>query len=142
MSCRIRLWGANHPNFSDRGQQVSRTARALKIWMSVRTFGMARFRAAIQQGLDLASRAAAHIDECPLLELMTPVTLGIVCFRVNPDGIGCDEETLEKINRQVLVRVFWGELAFFSSTSLKGVFSLRMGILNHTTTWDDVRQDA
>ena len=134
------VWGANHPNFADRGQQLSRSARALKIWMSVRTFGMARFRAAIQQGLDLARRAAAHIAECPLLELMTPVTLGIVCFRVNPAGVACDEEALEKINRQVLVHVFWGELAFISSTSLKGVFSLRMCILNHTTTWDDVRR--
>ena len=134
------VWGANHPNFADRGQQLSRSARALKIWMSVRTFGMARFRAAIQQGLDLARRAAAHIDESPLLELMTPVTLGIVCFRVNPAGVACDEEALEKINRQVLVHVFWGELAFLSSTSLKGVFSLRMCILNHTTTWDDVRR--
>ena len=134
------VWGANHPNFADRGQQLSRSARALKIWMSVRTFGMARFRAAIQQGLDLARRAAAHIDESPLLELMTPVTLGIVCFRVNPAGAACDEETLEKINRKVLASVFWGELAFFSSTSLKGVFSLRMCILNHTTTWDDVRR--
>ena len=53
------VWGANHPNFADRGQQLSRAARALKIWMSVRTFGMARIRAAIQQGLDLARRAAA-----------------------------------------------------------------------------------
>ena len=134
------VWGANHPNFADRGQQLSRSARALKIWMSVRTFGMARFRAAIQEGLDLARRAAAHIDESPLLELMTPVTLGIVCFRVNPAAVACDEETLEKINRKVLAGVFWGELAFFSSTSLKGVFSLRMCIVNHTTTWDDVRR--
>ena len=134
------VWGANHPNFADRGQQLSRSARALKIWMSVRTFGMARLRAAIQDGLDLARRAAAHIDESPLLELMTPVTLGIVCFRVNPAGVACDEETLEKINRKVLAGVFWGELAFFSSTSLKGVFSLRMCIVNHNTTWDDVRR--
>ena len=134
------VWGANHPNFADRGQQLSRSARALKIWMSVRTFGIARFRAAIQEGLDLARRAAAHIDECPMLELVTPVTLGIVCFRVNPAGVACDEATLEKINRKVLAGVFWGELAFFSSTSLKGVFSLRMCILNHTTGWDDVRR--
>ena len=134
------VWGANHPNFADRGQQLSRTARALKIWMSVRTFGMARFRAAIRQGLDLARRAAAHVEECPMLELMTPVTLGIVCFRVNPAGAGCDEATLEKLNRQVLAQVFWGDLAFLSSTLLKGTFTLRMCIMNHTTTWDDVRR--
>ena len=134
------VWGANHPNFADRGQQLSRAARALKVWMSVRTFGMARFRAAIQKGLDLARRAAAHVDESPLLELTAPVTLSIVCFRVNPASVDCDEEALERLNRTVLAHVFWNELAFVSSTSLKGVFSLRMCILNHTTTWDDVRR--
>ena len=81
------VWGAHHPNFADRGQQLSRAARALKIWMSVRTFGMAKFRAAIEHGLDLARRGAAFIEESPLLELMTPVTLGIVCFRVNPASV-------------------------------------------------------
>ena len=70
---------------------------------------------------------------------MTPVSLGIVCFRVNPTGGGCDEETLEQVNRKVLARVFWEESAFFSSTSLNEVFSLRLCIANYTTTWEDVR---
>ena len=35
------IWGANHPNFSDRGLQLSRSFRALKVWMSIQTFGMA-----------------------------------------------------------------------------------------------------
>lgn len=134
------VWGANHPNFADRGQQLSRAARALKIWMSVQTFGMARFRAAVQNGLDLARRAAEYVESSPMLELITPVSLSIVCFRVNPAAVSCDEDTLEEINRKVLVQVFWDELAFFSSTSLKGIFSLRMCIVNHTTTWDDVRK--
>ncbi len=71
---------------------------------------------------------------------MTPVSLGILCFRVNPRDAACSKETVEQINRVVLARVFWDELAFFSSTSLKGVFALRMCIINHTTTWDDVRK--
>lgn len=132
------VWGANHPNFSDRGLQLSRSARALKIWMSVQIFGIARFRAAIQNGLDLAIRAAAYVESEPLLELMTPASLGIVSFRVNSDGE--DEESLEEINRKVLAHVFWDELAFISSTNLKGKFSLRMCILNHTTTWTDVQR--
>ena len=41
------IWGANHPNFSDRGLQLSRSFRALKVWMSVQTFGMAAFRRAV-----------------------------------------------------------------------------------------------
>ncbi len=132
------VWGADHPNFTDRGLQLSRAARALKIWMSVQTFGMAEFRSAVQKGLDLGRRAEAYVEASPILELMTPASLGIVCFRVNP-GDGRDEHSLEEINRNMLARVFWDDLAFFSSTSLKGVFTLRMCIVNHTTTWDDVR---
>ena len=132
------VWGANHPNFADRGLQLSRTARALKIWMSVQTFGMERFRTAVQNGLDLAQRAAEYVESSAMLQLMTPVALGIVCFRINPAERGFDEATLERINREVLARAFWDELAFFSSTSLKGVFSLRLCIVNHTTTWEDV----
>lgn len=134
------VWGANHPNFADRGQQLSRAARALKIWMSVQTFGMAKFRAAVQNGLDFARRAGEYVSSSPVLELVTPVSLGIVCFRVNPEQGDYDEATLEDVNRKVLTRVFWDELAFFSSTSLKGVFSLRLCIINHTTTWEDVQR--
>lgn len=132
------VWGTNHPNFSDRGLQLSRSPRALKIWMSVQIFGVARFRAAIQNGLDLAIRAAEYVESEPVLELMTPVSLGIVCFRVTSDG--ADEKSLEEINRKVLAHVFWDELAFVSSTNLKGKFSLRLCILNHTTTWQDVQR--
>ena len=47
MCCRTPSWGANHPNFADRGLQLSRTAKALKIWMSVQTFayyGISQYR--------------------------------------------------------------------------------------------------
>ena len=133
------VWGADHPNFADRGLQLSRAARALKIWMSVQTFGMRRFRSAIQSGLDLARRAGAYVETSALLELLTPVSLGVLCFRVNPSNDACTEEILEKINRRVLAGMFWEDTAFFSSTLLKGVFSLRVCILNHTTSWGDVR---
>ncbi|MYE12529.1 MAG: aminotransferase class I/II-fold pyridoxal phosphate-dependent enzyme [Gammaproteobacteria bacterium] len=134
------VWGANHPNFSDRGQQLSRAARALKVWMSVQTFGMAAFRDAVQGGLDLARRAEDYVGGSPFLEVLTPVSLGIICFRVAASETALDEATLERVNRAVLARMFWDDLAFLSSTSLKGVFALRMCIINHTTTWDDVQR--
>ena len=133
------VWGAGHPNFSDRGPQVSRSVRALKIWVSVHTFGMRAFRRAVSHGMELADRAEAYIRTSPTLEILNPASLGIVCFRVNPGDADVDEPTLAEINRHVLASVFWNERAFMSSTRLQGTFSLRLCILNHTTTWDDVR---
>ena len=47
-------------NFSDLGLQLTRSCRALKLWISIRYFGLAAFRAAIDTCLDLAlARAAA-----------------------------------------------------------------------------------
>ena len=134
------VWGANHPNFSDRGLQLSRSARALKIWMSVQTFGMAAFRKAVSNGMELADRAGEYVERSSVLELVHPVSLGVVCFRVNPANTDLDENSLGEINKKVLVRSFWEDRAFMSSTMVQSVFSLRLCILNHTSTWDDVRQ--
>ncbi len=134
------IWGANHPNFSDRGLQLSRSVRALKIWMSVQTFGLAAFRQAVSKGMKLADQAEEYVQASQTLEMLTPVSLSIACFRVNPADMDLDEESLEEVNRTVLAQVFWDDHAFVSSTLLHGTFSLRMCIVNHTTTWDDVRE--
>ena len=134
------VWGASHPNQTDRGLQLSRRDRALKIWMSVQIFGMAAFRAAVAKGIELAERAARYVGDSPMLELMTPASLGIVCFRVNPKGGELDDRALHQVNRKVLARVFWEERAFMSSTLLRRAFALRMCVINHSTTWTDVRE--
>ena len=134
------VWGTNHPNFSNLGLQLSRSVRALKVWMSVQTFGMAAFRRAIEKGMELTARAEDYVRASPVLEAMNVATLGIVCFRVNPADADLDEESLDKVNRTVLARMFWDDPAFMSSTLLRGTFALRMCIINHTTTWDDVRE--
>ena len=134
------VWGANHPNISDRGLQLSRSFRGLKVWMSIQTFGMAAFRRAVDKGMELAARAEKYVQESAVLEFLTPVSLGIVCFRINPADRDHDEKALEQINRRVLARVFWEDRAFLSSTLLRGTFALRLCIINHNTTWDDVRE--
>ena len=133
------VWGANHPNLVDRNLQTSRAFRALKVWMSVQTFGMAAFRRAIQQGIELAVQAEDFVGASPDLQLMSPAQLGILCFRANPSET-LEEPALERVNRKVLARVFWEEPALVSSTLVRGSFTLRLCILNHTTTWDDVRE--
>ena len=135
------VWGTNHPNLADRGLQLSRSFRALKVWMSVQTFGMEAFRQAVSRTMELAAEAGRYIRAHPALELTAPVSLGIVCFRVRPGNASLDEQALETINRAVLARIFWEDRALISSTSLKdGTFSLRLCILNYDTTWEDVRE--
>ena len=134
------IWGEAHPNFSDRSLQLSRGFRALKVWMSVQTFGVAAFRRAISRSLVLADRAGEFIRKSPVLELLAPVSLGIVCFRINPADTPTDEQGLYEVNRTVLARVLWEDRALITSTVVANQFSLRLCIINHNTTWTDVHE--
>lgn len=130
--------GMEHVNFADRGLQLTRSFRALKVWMSVQTFGMAAFRTAVARGMELADRAAARVQASGDLELLSPASLGVVCFRARPHGHAMDEEALERLNEAVQARVIETGTAMMSSTRLRGTYSLRLCILAHTTTWSDV----
>lgn len=133
-------WGREHPNFGDRGLQLSRSFRALKVWMSIQTFGMKAFRRAVSRGIELAERAEAYVRDSDVLRIANPASLGVVCFRVDPGDTGLSEERLEEINESVQARVIETATAMMSSTRLRGLYSLRLCILNHTTTWDDVER--
>ncbi len=131
-------WGRDHPNFGDRGLQLSRSFRALKVWMSIQTFGLGAFRRAIARGIELAERAEEYVRASDVLEVANPASLGVVCFRVRPVDSGLDEDRLEEINEAVQSRIIDSGTAMMSSTRLRGLYSLRLCILNHNTTWDDV----
>ncbi len=105
--------------------------------MSIQAFGMAAFRAAIDNGLDLAERAAEYVRDSSTLELVS-ASLSIVCFRINPGDLSEDAHT--DVNREALARILWGERAFLTSTMVNGQFVLRLCIINHNSTWDDVRE--
>ena len=100
---------------------------------------MDAFRRAVSNGMELAAQAQEYVRKSQILEMLTPASLGVVCFRINPADT-TDEEELAEINKTVLARIFWEDKAFISSTLLHGTFSLRLCIINHTTTWDDVRE--
>jgi glutamate/tyrosine decarboxylase-like PLP-dependent enzyme len=131
-------WGSDHPNFSDRGLQLTRQFRALKVWMSIQTFGLAAFRRAVAKGIELVERAEEYVRASELLEIANPASLGVVCFRYHPRGAGYAPERLEQLNKKVQARVIDSGTAMLSSTRLRGRYSLRFCILNHQTTWQDV----
>src|SRR5207253_6582231 len=106
-------------NFSDFGLQLTRSCRALKLWFSLRYFGVSAFRAAIDTCLDLALHAQSRIDGSPELELTSPASLGIVTFRRHPSGVD-DEAILERINASVAERIEGGGEVFISTARVRG----------------------
>jgi glutamate/tyrosine decarboxylase-like PLP-dependent enzyme len=130
--------GMEHVNFADRGLQLTRSFRALKIWMSIQAFGVDAFRATIDEAMELAREAERHIVASDTLELLSPATLGVVCFRYQPAGMD-DSRELEEVNTRIQRRIVDSGFAMMSSTRLRGEYSLRLCILNFRTRWNDVR---
>jgi len=132
--------GMQQVNFADRGLQLTRSFRALKVWMSIQTFGLAAFREAIARGIELADRAGDYVRNSRSLELLSPPSLGILCFRVRPPNSRLPEARLDQINEQVQAGIIGAGTAMISSTRLRGVYSLRLCVMSHQTTWEDLRR--
>jgi len=132
--------GDDQVNFADRGLQLTRGFRALKVWISIQTLGLRAFREGIRAGMEHALSAQAYVEASPVLEMLGPASLGIVCFRFKPEDRNVPEGELEKLNQRIQDEIVASGLAMMSSTRLRGTFSLRLSILNYRTTWEDVRE--
>jgi hypothetical protein len=126
-------------NFSDLGMQLSRSARAFKLWFSLRYFGTDAFRAAITRSVELAQHAAALIDASPDLEHLAPPSLGIVCFRRRFADTS-EETEIERRNALLGRLVEEQGIGLVSSTRLGGRYALRLCVMNHTSGPADVER--
>ena len=124
-------------NFSDLGLQLTRSCRALKLWMSLRFFGVAAFRQAIDNSLDLALHAQHRIEASPELELMSSASLGVVTFRRHPACVD-NEAVLEQINASLAHQIEESGEVFVSTGRIRGRLMLRLCILNHSTSQAEV----
>jgi aromatic-L-amino-acid/L-tryptophan decarboxylase len=123
-------------NFADYGEQLTRYARAIKVWMSVSYFGTDAIRDAIDRGMTLARRLEERIHETPGLEIVSPARFGVVCFRARSKDV--DGAALDALNERVLARVVRNGRYFVSSTRLRGAFALRACILGFRTAEEDI----
>ena len=114
-------------NMYDRGLQLTRPARALKVWLSVHAMGLAAFRASLDNTLDVANAAETKIGLHPQAEVVSRASLGIVCFRRADRR---DDEAVQALNASGSGHV--------SSTLLDGEVVLRICVNNFSTTEADV----
>ena len=127
---------AGAPWFADYGLELSREFRALKIWFALRHHGIDRLGESIARTCALAASLAATVTASDDLELLAPVALNVVCFRVRRPGL--DEAALDRLNEAVAVAVQESGDAVPSTTRIGGKRALRVCIVNHRTRADDL----
>lgn len=121
--------------FSNYGMELSRGFKALKVWMSLKEHGIQKYRQLVRQNLRQAQYLAGLVDLETDLELMATVPLNIVCFRYNPGQL--EEEQLNALNKEILMRLHEEGIAAPSYTLLAGHYVIRTAITNHRSRLED-----
>ena len=122
--------------FWDYGPELTRRFRALKIWMTLKVYGVRAIAGAIEQNIQLARRLADLIDQSADFERLAPVPLSIVCFKYT--GGASTPADLDEFNRALMLRVQRAGHSYLSNAMIAHRFALRACLVNHRTTEDDL----
>lgn len=124
-------------NFRDWGIQLGRRFRALKLWFVIRSYGVEGIQKIIREHIRLAQMFKEWVTKDEAFELMAPVSLSLVCFRLND---GSDEKSLAELNRRLLESLNQTGKVFLTHTSLRGKYVLRLAIGSRMTEERHVRE--
>ena len=122
-------------NFSEHGVQLSRSFKALRAWMALKTEGADRYGEQIAQNIEQARYLSDRVDAHPQLERLAPTAMNIVNFRF--DAPTLDADTSDDLNAEILMQLHERGIAAPSSTQLNGRFSIRVAICNHRSRRSD-----
>ncbi len=124
-------------NYRDWGIQLGRRFRALKLWFVVRSYGVEGLRAFVREHIRLAGIFRAWLEADSRFEILAPVDLGLVCFRLND---GREENALNDLNRRLIDQVNASGKIFLTHTALRGRYTLRLVVGQRTTEERHIRE--
>jgi aromatic-L-amino-acid decarboxylase len=124
------------PNFTDLSPELSRDFRGLRVWLPLKLHGLAAFRAALDEKLDLARIVYEGIRDAPGIVVPWQPELSVVAFRLEPDGASPAEAG--EATRQLLDRINASRRVFLSSTTIGGRTFLRACVVSHRTHRDRI----
>ena len=121
---------AEEINFYDHGIQLTRRFRALKLYMSIKSFGLESFRQAVQTGIDLAEEVQKYLEKQRHWEIISPATLAVINYRYKPEKQELTEKQLDDLNQYISDQIIASREAMLATTVLDGKVVLRMCLIN------------
>ncbi len=115
--------------FNEHYFQLSRNAKAFKVWLSVKVYGFEKIQQMIRKDILLANYLAEQIKQTSNFELMSQDKLAVICFRYIKEGLSEDE--LSEFNLKLTDALEKDGRIFIAGTKLNGKFVLRACLINH-----------
>jgi aromatic-L-amino-acid decarboxylase len=136
-------------DYYERGPQMSRGFRALKVWMTMKHYGAAGYRKLLSQGVACAERLDARVRSSQDFQALHQPTLYIYSFRYAPvavkealaDSGSSDADidvAFDELNQRMADAIQASGIAFIMTPKIRGRTSLRLSICSHRTTLADI----
>jgi len=125
-------------NFYDHGIQLTRRFRALKFYMSVKTYGINAFKSAISNSINITEEFEDKLRNSPNWEVVSPATLAVINYRYNPIELELSENEIDKVNQYISKRIIEDKEAVLVTTLLQGKVVLRMCLINPKIEMNDL----
>jgi glutamate/tyrosine decarboxylase-like PLP-dependent enzyme len=125
-------------NFYECGIQLTRSFKALKLWLSMRAFGLGEFRRGIERGFEMADHAERTLRAAGTWEIVTPSQMGIVTFRWRDASKTAAQ--IDAITRGTVDLMREDGYALVMSTALGGRPVLRLCPINPATTGAEIEE--
>ncbi len=122
--------GTGEVDLRDRSLELSRRARALKLWLTIKIYGLDQIRSSIARGIELAEYAESVLRTDDRWEVATSAQLGIVTFTRRDADDGAHAAAVAALARD--------GYAVITSTTLHTKPVLRLCTINPRTTEEDI----
>ncbi len=136
-------------DYLEYGPQMSRGFKALKVWMTLKHYGVEGYRTLLGQNI----RCAEHLDRLvrasTTFEALHQQNLFIYSFRYAPEALRAVamESTvkaqqidayLDRLNQMIADQIQLSGVAFVMTTRIRNRTALRLSISSHRTTIEDI----
>lgn len=118
---------------ADLSPELTKHFRGLRLWLPLKLFGVAPFRAALEEKMLLARYFRERLLEIPGFDVGPEPDLSVVTFRYVPERGDADE-----FNQRLVQAIHADGRVFLSSSVIDGRFILRLAILVYRSHIDDV----
>jgi len=122
----------NRLEYNEHYFQLSRNAKAFKVWMSIKAYGMKRLRDMIQKDIALTDYLNEQVKKSKDFELVADSKLAVSCFRYI--GHMTSKEEIVNFNRVLMPELEKDGRVFIMGTQLKGDYAIRACLINHRKT--------
>ncbi|GMI70666.1 aromatic aldehyde synthase [Hibiscus trionum] len=112
---------------------LSRRFRAMKLWLVLRSYGVANLRNFLRSHVKMAKRFEELVTDDARFEVVVPRYFAMVCFRVSPSALPFrddddDETHANEFNRKLLETMNAAGRIYVTHSQVDGIYMIRFAI--------------